>query len=413
MRLAARAPHRARSRRRAAVTWGSFAAVTGTIAVVGAVVGALGAAAAVARGVVTPPREKPEEVVVHSVDRGAQRIRLSRTRESLLPGRYSLWFDGGHGHARVGTIVGEDADSVTRILESVEFGDLERATRARWGAWYYLEPADLDVTAEDVVIETSLGGAPAWLIRPDKGGDDWIIQVHGRGVTRAEGLRAVPLANRLRLTSLLISYRNDGDAPASPDGRYGLGQTEWQDLDAAVTFARSHGARRIVLMGWSMGGATVLQFLLRSSQAHRVAAIVLESAVIDWRRVLRHQARLMGLPAPVRSTAMGLLERRWASRLTGRSGVLDFNRLDAVRQSHTLALPILVLHSDGDYDVPIDGALALAAARPDLVQLERFAFAGHTRLWNYDPARWERAITVWLSSVLPAPSGRTARRHRP
>lgn len=412
MRLAARARHGARSARPAAVTWGSFAAIAGTIALVGAVIGALGAAAAVARGVVTPPREKPEEVVVHAVDRRAQRIRLSRTRESLLPGRYSLWFDGGRGHARVGTIVGEDEESVTRILESVQSGDLDSATRARWGAWYYLEPADLDVTAEPVLIDTTLGGAPAWLVRPPSGGQDWIIQVHGRGVTRAEGLRAVPLAQRLGLTSLLISYRNDGDAPASADGRYGLGQTEWQDVDAAVSYARGQGARRIILMGWSMGGATVLQFLLRSSQAHRVAAIVLESAVVDWRRVLRHQARLMGLPAPVRSTAMGLLERRWASRLTGRSGVLDFNRLDAVRQSHTLALPILILHSDDDYDVPIDGALALAAARPDLVRLERFAVAGHTRLWNYDPDRWERAITAWLREVLPAPSGRTARHPR-
>ncbi|MGI0490157.1 hypothetical protein ACN4EK_32810, partial [Pantanalinema rosaneae CENA516] len=49
--------------------------------------------------------------------------------------------------------------------------------------------------------------------------------------------------------------------------------------------------------------------------------------------------------------------------------------------------------------VPSDGSVALARARPDVVTLEHFAHARHTKLWNYDRARWERAIATWLRSV--------------
>ena len=49
--------------------------------------------------------------------------------------------------------------------------------------------------------------------------------------------------------------------------------------------------------------------------------------------------------------------------------------------------------------VPWNDAEALARARPDIVRLERFIMARHTRLWNYDSRRWERAIRTWVSSL--------------
>ncbi|WP_457826784.1 alpha/beta hydrolase family protein, partial [Staphylococcus aureus] len=69
----------------------------------------------------------------------------------------------------------------------------------------------------------------------------------------------VPVFHELGITSLLVSYRNDGEAPRSRTGTYALGATEWRDVDAAIGYARRQGARRVLLMGWSMGGAIVLQ----------------------------------------------------------------------------------------------------------------------------------------------------------
>ena len=377
---------------------GSVALASGVL-VATAAVAAAGVAVRAARSVVTPPGERPEEVILHSVDRASGTVTVSLTPETALAGRYSLWFDRGRGHARVGTILARGAGTVTRRLESVQRGDIVTALRGRWGAWYYLTPADLDVPFEDVDVETELGPAPAWFV-PAGHERDWVIQVHGRGVTRAEGLRAVPIARATGWSSLLISYRNDGDAPASPDGRYGLGDDEWRDVAAAIRFARGRGAERIVLRGWSMGGASVLQTVLRAPEAAALDGVILESAAVHWRAILAHQAARRRLPAAVQSLAFGLLSHPIGVRLTGRGAPIDLNRLDAVARAAELGVPLLVLHSDADPDVPIEPVLRLvAAAPPRTVRLERFADAGHTRLWNIDPRRFDRAIGGWLREL--------------
>src|SRR5690606_37187059 len=99
----------------------------------------------------------------------------------------------------------------------------------------------------------------------------------------------VPVFHRAGYTSLLISYRNDGDAPSSADHRYGLGDTEWRDVESAIRFALDSGARDVVLMGWSMGGATVLQTLTRSTFATAIRGVVLDSPVVDWVTTLQYQ----------------------------------------------------------------------------------------------------------------------------
>src|SRR5699024_1269193 len=94
---------------------------------------------------------------------------------------------------------------------------------------------------------------------PLAGKNIWAVMVHGRGGRRTECIKALPVAAALGIDSLLMSYRNDGEAPAAPDGKYGLGITEWEDVEAGVRYALDHGAEEVVLFGWSMGGAICLQ----------------------------------------------------------------------------------------------------------------------------------------------------------
>ena len=48
----------------------------------------------------------------------------------------------------------------------------------------------------------------------------------------------------------------------------------------------------------------------------------------------------------------------------------------------------------------------LVLARPDLVQMQVFDVARHTKLWNYDQARWSETIRSWLiQQGLAAPEG--------
>ncbi len=359
-----------------------------------------------ARTVVIPPTRQPEDIRIISVDGAGALVTLSSTPDSRLPGRYSLFFAHGTGHARVGEIERVTQHSVTRRVLGADRGDLVRARRGRLSGWFYSGPDQLGHPFENVQIETELGPAPAWLVPADPPGNRWMIGVHGRAVQREETLRAVPVFRAAGYTSLLISYRNDVGAPASPDGRYALGDTEWHDVESAIRYATEHGAADVVLMGWSMGAATVLQTVTRSELSGFVRGVVMDSPVIDWVTALRFQGELIGLPKAVRSGAIALLGMKWAGRLTGQHDPIDLGRLDFVGRSDVLRVPILMMHSDDDGFVPASASLALAANRPDLVSYERFTVARHTKLWNFDPERWNAAISQWLATApLGAPKG--------
>ncbi|MEO7123541.1 MAG: alpha/beta fold hydrolase, partial [Lacisediminihabitans sp.] len=362
------------------VTGSVFGAVALTI---GAVAASL--AVAMARTVVSPPRKRKEDTAVLAVDRAAGTVTLGATPDAVLPGHYSFWFAEGAGHARLGDVVSKSADTVTRTILGVDHGDLEHARRGRFNGWLYLSPADLGFDYESVDVVTPVGVAPAWLVAASSPTERWAIHVHGRAVTRAETLRGLPVFHGADYTSLVVSYRNDGEAPASTDGKYALGDTEWRDVEAAVTFALDHGARSIVLVGWSMGGATVLQMATRSSLAGVVRGIVLDSPVIDWKSALDFQAKLAHLPACVGVAARSIIGGSWGRVLTGQEWSIDLDRLDLVRTSAKLSVPILIMHSDDDGYVPSTASHALALARPDIVTMETFENARHTKLWNYDP----------------------------
>jgi pimeloyl-ACP methyl ester carboxylesterase len=325
----------------------------------------------------------------------------------VVPGRYGLWLDGGLGHARVGDILDVDDVSVTRRLLAVDRGRLAPGP-ARWNQYYFWDRprVSLGLPDEDVTVLSDVGPLPGWVVRPATGrGHDWAVLVHGRGARREETLRAVPVLRAAGWTSLVTSYRNDRDAPRGPDGRYNLGLSEWRDVEAAMAHAVSHGARRLLLFGWSMGGAVVLQALDRSSLADRVAGVALDSAVLDWGVVLRHHGRLHRVPAALVRVATDLMGSARSRRLVGVREPIDVARTDWVARADELRVPMLVIHSDDDDFVPIGPAVALAARRPDLVHLERWQVARHCREWNHDTARWERVVGAFVAGLGAPPSG--------
>jgi dienelactone hydrolase len=149
----------------------------------------------------------------------------------------------------------------------------------------------------------------------------------------------------LGLPGLLLTYRNDIDAPRSPDGRYHLGLTEWEDLEAAVRYALANGARDVVLEGYSMGGQIVLQFMARSPLAQHVRAIVLESPALDWNAMVARRAQSRGVPS-----FMTWVGKRVASARAG----LDWDQLDRRRHTAGITTPILLFHNAGDTVAPVE-----------------------------------------------------------
>lgn len=387
------------------------AAAAAGVAGLASVVAAAVTTVVVARRVVTPPTRQVEDVRILSVNEDGTAITLNATPDAVVPGRHSLWFSRDTGYARLGDIIGNGIPgsgpgngsgsgpgTVTRVVEAVDYGNLRHARRGRLGSWYFQHPDELGFPCQDVLVATDLGPAPAWYLpaAASDGNTRWVIQVHGRATQRQEGIRAISVFRAAGYSSLLLSYRNDGDAPYSADRRYALGASEWHDVEAGIRFAREHGAQEIVLMGWSMGGAIVLQTVTRSVLRDLVTGVVLDSPVVDWVDTLQFQATLLKLPGWIATAAMGLIGAPWAGRLTGQERPIDLNRLDFVAHADELDVPILIMHSDDDGFVPATASRALSHARPDIVTFVPFAVARHTKLWNYDPERWAAAISGWL-----------------
>jgi fermentation-respiration switch protein FrsA (DUF1100 family) len=108
--------------------------------------------------------------------------------------------------------------------------------------------------------------------------------------------------------------------------------------------------------------------------------------------------------------AMRLIESEWSGPITGQGAPIDLRSMDFVARASELSLPMLILHSDDDGFVPSTGSRALAEARSDIVTLVPFDVALHTKLWNYDEAKWTGAIAEWLGAKIRAevPAAATA-----
>jgi uncharacterized protein len=262
----------------------------------------------------------------------------------------------------------------------------------------YAAPSDprllpeVGTAVREVEIDGPVGALPTWWFPAP--GPTWAVVVHGRSGVRQEAFRLVPLLTRLGLPTLAISYRNDPEGPPSPDGRSHLGATEWQDVEAAVAWARSQGARDVVLVGMSMGGACSAELVRRSPLAGHVRALVLDAPVLDWGPVIRRAAVARGLPNAVLPLllppTMALAERRTQ---------IDWRGLRHLHDPEGYDRPTLLIHGDADATVPVELADAFADTRPDVVTYLRVPGAGHVRAWNHDRDRYEAAVTDFLERV--------------
>lgn len=325
-------------------------------------------------------------------------VELARNRLTAQPGVWGL--RSAAGLSVVGPVLERHRRRVVRELRD---GPVPVAGPAVLDAGPFdPDPGARGLEFEEVEVPTELGPAPAWLVPgPRPGGDrepgatrTWALCVHGRGGSRREALRALPALHDAGLTALVLSYRGDGTAPDSPDGRSHLGDTEWRDVAAAAQYALDRGAHRLVLVGWSMGAAVGGAFLDRSGLADRVAAVVWDAPLLDWRRTLRRQARNRALPPSLAGVAARFTERRIG---------IDLDRFDLVRRPPAVRPPTLVLHSDGDTAVPVTLSRDLVAVAPGLgwaVDYREFAGTEHTGSWNADPEAYRAAVTGFLGRVL-------------
>lgn len=349
---------------------------------------AAGASLHIARTLVAPAGERPERIRILAADEDT--VTLHADEDTLSPGTYSLYWGNREGHARIGRILAHRPaeEAVIREVEKVYQGVLAGGTTGYWSGYVYPTPAEVGLSSSEVTLP---GPAPAWLI---PGNTSWVIHIHGLGGRRAIGIRTAPLFHRLGYTQLLISFRGDGDAPATTDGRHHLGHSELDDVEAAIAYAAAQGATSIILSGWSMGAVMALAAAHTSRHRHLITGLILTAPVLDWRRTLSYNTAAARMPAFLADAALWILGGP-LHRLAGLHQPLDLKALNFT--SSAPPAPVILLHSETDTSTPISASAQYAARHPGMVDLVRFPAGKHTQEWNTDPGLWEKSVEDWLA----------------
>ncbi|RFA17747.1 alpha/beta hydrolase [Subtercola boreus] len=328
------------------------------------------------------------------------RITLEANRRTTHPGTFGLAYNDRQGHAIVGPIYSQDRKRVEREIVASIGGHPTPTRYSQWEGNVFAGPAYIDPAYQDVMIQVEGGEAPAWRIPPAGGENEngmWAIHVHGIRTTRINALRTVPAPRALGYTSLVVSYRGDGEGPEVPRGASMLGLREWRDVDAAIQYAVDHGARSIVLFGWSMGASTVLLAAERSRYADKITGTVLVSPALDWRSTIRHGAHTAGLPRFCGDLAMRALGGRRLSRIVGVPEPIDFDDLDWTAGPR-MKVPCLIIHSRGDEKIPVELSHKAVSANPGVAELFESTEAMHAWEYNVGPEQFDAAITAWFGS---------------
>jgi pimeloyl-ACP methyl ester carboxylesterase len=330
-----------------------------------------------------------------------RRVRIDLDDYTKALGDFGVFDPVAERYTRVGevTLIDEDRKYVERRIHPLDSGPASLGPVVDWTPDVFFEPSAVAGRFEEVHIPTAYGAAPAWLFQGKKT-DTWVIHIHGSWTDRSIMFRDVHAFSPLGFTSLVPSFRSDQEVSPPQAESSHLGQTEWRDVESAVAFAVAHGARRIILSGWSMGGTIALLTAERSAYRDRIVGVVLVGPVTSWRKTITAGAARAGVPAVGAGLVMFLLQAPPFARMLGLEEPLNFNALEWVDVPNRVAVPTLVLHSSADHEVPWEISAAFQRANPDTVTLIPLPAAHHTQEWNASPCTFTDELTSWISKTI-------------
>lgn len=321
-------------------------------------------------------------------------VETAATPLTIAEGEYALWHGDDYAtKSLIGEILFNDGSTVRRRVHgaAVPTGSFQ----ALWTGHLQATPQELDPAMEEVSIATADGETlSAWKFPSTSPTTAWAVHVQGIRTSRLVTLRSVEAARRAGLASLVVTYRGAGDGP--PQQASTLGQREWRDLADAVRWVRAAGADHVTIVGWSMGAGVSLE--MARQEPALVDDLVLICPATNWTRIVQHGVRKAKLPGFFTRWVTWALSSPVASRQAGLLEPLDFARLNW-SLAGALTVPTLVVHSQGDDEIPGVLSREFAEAHPTLVTLVETNPAPHGWEANVDPDTFYRSVTERLEQA--------------
>ena len=353
----------------------------------GTFIGAFRGSSVIATDLLTPtPRAVGQQFEIGIV--GAGRIVLPRNPVTEREGIWGVSNETG-AYGQIAAIVSKNAETIERSFRTLTgrfiAGEMVTLDAYAVGA----DPMEaFAIDFAQLRIPGVLGVNPAWYIPGER--DTWAILIHGEGEDeRAQALRILPVLEEEGFPVLVVTYRNDTAAP-DDGGFYRWGLTEWQDVDAGITYAVTNGAEDYVLYGFGMGATIAMTHLHESDYAGDVLGVVLDSPVLDLGGVVDVIAEERGIPKLVSTAAKAVARVRFG---------LEWSQLNQLDRIDQFDIPMLLLQGTADDVAPVEVADSFAAALPELVTYERFEGAQRTELWNIDAERYNAAVLAFLTDL--------------
>lgn len=253
-------------------------------------------------------------------------------------------------------------------------------------------PADVGLDYREVEVRSSDGlRLSAWWV--EKGPPRAALLVHGWGADKSSRyvLETAAVYEEAGFDVLMLDLRAHGESEGE---RITIGYREVRDVEGALSWLEKRGyePHQVVLHGWSMGGAAVIQ----AAPGTGVAAVVEESAYADLPPLLREQTpEASGLPAfftPgiffVGQHFLGI--NPWAVRPAEDAGRLSRE-----------GVPFMIIHSRDDELVSFEHAERLAKAHPGAAF---WRLGGYGHVGAYEHPEYRERLTSFLDEALdPGP----------
>ncbi len=254
-------------------------------------------------------------------------------------------------------------------------------------------PAEVGLRYREVGFRSSDGlSLRAWWIE-GAGPSRAAVLVHGWGGDRSElhVLETALVYERAGFDVLIIDLRAHGESEGE---RVTVGHQEVRDVRGALSWLEERGYKPedVVLHGWSLGGAVVVQ----AAPGSGVAAVVEEAAYADLPPLLRERIpEASGLPAFFNP---GIL-------LMGRLFLgIDPWAVRPVEEARRLSqegVPFMIIHSRDDEVIPFEHAESFAAAYPEATFWEVKGY-GHVAAHTHPEYR-ERIVDFLDAAVTSGP----------